>query len=182
MQIYPERLHHVGGAAAGGYLAIAVLGHPHPCSGGHDGGGSRDIESAARVSPGSTGVDQAIASRAGFLRGGKGRCGGANGFGKADYFLNRLTLHVQGNQQAGDLGVGTAAGEDFFHETRGLGAGERMTLIRDAVDGFGDHGEGRGPSSRGLYVMAGFGLAPDNLSIGTWGSGAGDRGPWIGAY
>jgi len=65
--------------------------------------------------------------------------GGADGLGKADDFFDRLALHVQRNQQRRNLRVRALAGEDFGHHRMRLFAGERLTMVGDAMEGVEDH-------------------------------------------
>ena len=65
--------------------------------------------------------------------------GGADGFGKADDLFDRFALHVQRHQQRGNLRVGALAGEDFGHHRMRLFAGERLTVIGDAMEDVEDH-------------------------------------------
>jgi hypothetical protein len=65
--------------------------------------------------------------------------GRADGFGKSNDFLYRFALHVQRHQQRRDLRIGALAGEDFGHHRICLFAGERLTMIGDAMEGVEDH-------------------------------------------
>jgi hypothetical protein len=50
--------------------------------------------------------------------------GGANGFGKPNYFFDGLALHVQSHQERGNLSVRTLAAQDFGHYRMGFFARE----------------------------------------------------------
>ena len=65
--------------------------------------------------------------------------GGADGFGKSDDFFDRFALHVQGHEQRRNLRVRALAGEDFGHHRVRLFAGERLTVIGDAMEDVEDH-------------------------------------------
>ncbi len=99
------------------------------------------------VAAGAAGVNQRIPSGA---ADGEGRDfvqrqrfgGGPHGLGKAHNFFHRLALHVQGDQQGGNLRVGGASGEDFGHDGASFFARERFVSIGNALQGVGDHGTG----------------------------------------
>ena len=65
--------------------------------------------------------------------------GGADRFGKSDDFFDRLTLHVQRYQQRRNLRVRALAAEDLGHHRVRLFAGERLTVIGDAMEGVENH-------------------------------------------
>jgi hypothetical protein len=47
---------------------------------------------------------------------------GADRFGKANDLFNGLTFHAQGDEQGGDLGIGTLAGQHLSHHVASFGA------------------------------------------------------------
>ena len=49
-------------------------------------------------------------------------------------------FRVQPNQQAGNLSIGTLAGEDVCHDLPRFVSGKRLTMVGDAVQRFQDHG------------------------------------------
>ena len=119
VQPHASRLEHIRAAAAAGYGAIAMLGHPPSGGRHHKGHGGGHIEQAASVSPRSTGVNQV--ARVGHRdRGGQF----AHDPGRGGDFSDRLALHPQTHQQAANLGGGCVAGHDGVHDQRHLGIGE----------------------------------------------------------
>ena len=59
---------------------------------------------------------------------------------EADDLLDGLALHVQRDQQCGDLGVGGFAAQDFGHDFTSLVAGERGAVVGDLMQRVEDHG------------------------------------------
>ena len=71
---HPERLEHVGAAAAAAHRAVAVLGHGHAAGRDHQRGHGRDVEGAGAVAAGPAGVDGALrAQRHGRARASRAR-------------------------------------------------------------------------------------------------------------
>ena len=145
VDIYAERFHYIRRAAFGGHAAIAVLGHADASAGHDQRTCSGDIERTAGVSASAAGIDQRVTLSVADVHcrvaGNFERCGrGADGLCETDDLFDRLALHVQGHEQCGDLGVRAAAGEDFRHDLTRLLAGERLTVVGDAVEGVEDHG------------------------------------------
>src|SRR5438105_1312639 len=64
---------------------------------------------------------------------------GTDRLSESDDFFYGFSLHVQGNQERGDLGIGACAGKDFSHDGAGLFAAERLAMIRDSMENVGDH-------------------------------------------
>ena len=110
-----QSLQHVGAAGEAGNGAASVLGHRDACGGGHQGGGSGDVE-GGKAAAGAAGVHQL--------------CGdmwaqrhtvGPHGFGKSGQLLQAGALHEQTHSEAGDLYVadftlvnGRNKGKDFL--------------------------------------------------------------------
>ena len=68
-----------------------------------------------------------------------GRRGRADGFRKANDFLDSFTLHVEPNEQCGNLRVGALAGQYLGHDGPRFFAGERLAMICDAMKSVSDH-------------------------------------------
>ena len=103
-----ERLEHVGRAGLGRRRAVAVLGHPRTCAGGHDRGHGRDVHRHGAVTAGADHVEQP----AGDVD--LGRLLIHRGDQSGD-LLDGLTLGAQGHREAGDLGRGRLSGKDLPH-------------------------------------------------------------------
>ena len=69
----------------------------------------------------------------------EGRRGGANGFGEANNLFYGFTLHVKGDEQGRDLGVRALASENFGHNGARLCAGERLPVVREAMENVENH-------------------------------------------
>src|SRR5580704_10323175 len=119
-----QSFHYIRRAALGRDAAIAVLGYAHTGSRDYEGGCGGNVKGAARVAAGAAGIDERVAAGAtgvedvssfGMLLGVEfeRRGGSANGFGEAYDFFDRFALHVERNQQGGDLRVRALAGEDL---------------------------------------------------------------------
>ena len=150
LDLHTESLHNVSRAAFGADAAVAVLGHADSSPGGDERGGRGNIEGAAGIAAGSTGVDQRVGQRVaagaadidradGGAVDGKRRGGGADGFGEADYLFDGLALHAQGNEQRRDLRVGAVAGEHVGHYCASFAPRQRVAVIGEAVEGVEDH-------------------------------------------
>jgi hypothetical protein len=116
-----EGFEDVGGAAAGGDGAVAVLGDGGSRGGGYESGGGGDVEGVTAVSAGAAGVDEE-----GLLCGreGDGSDDGAHGIDEACDLGGGLATCSEGTEEGGDLDVGKLAGEDRLHEGACLLAGE----------------------------------------------------------
>ena len=73
--------------------------------------------------------------RAKIQRGGRS----ANRFRESNDLFDGFALHVERDQQRPDLRVGALACEDFRHYTARFFAGERLAMVRDAMEGVEDH-------------------------------------------
>ena len=128
-----QGLHDVGRAAFGAQTSVAVLGHAHACSGHHERGGGGNIESAVASPPVpqvSTSASRPVplTARVDVVK--RQRLGGrTHGLGEAHNFFHRLALHVQGDQQGGNLGVGGTSGENLGHHRARFFAGERFAWL-----------------------------------------------------
>src|SRR6185437_1623333 len=65
-----------------------------------------------------------------------------NSLREAHDLFDRLTLHVQRDQQGGNLSVGGSPGEDFGHDCARFFARQRFALVGNPLQGVGDHGVG----------------------------------------
>ena len=63
----------------------------------------------------------------------------ANRLREADNLFHRLALHVQRNQECGDLRVAALSGEDFRHHCPSLGALERLAVVSETMKDVSDH-------------------------------------------
>src|SRR5205085_3813 len=59
--------------------------------------------------------------------------------GESDDLFYRFSLHVQGDEQRGDLGIGASAGKHLGHDGAGFFPAERLAMIRDAMENVRDH-------------------------------------------
>src|SRR5205823_3955313 len=98
---------------------VAVLGHRHAAGRGDDRRKRRDVEGAEPVAAGPDHVEEVARDR-------HRRGVGARGPGHAGDLLDRLTLHAEGHDEAGDLGGRGVAGHDRLHGRAGLLLGEGL--------------------------------------------------------
>ena len=132
----PGRLQHVGAARAAGDRAVAVLRDPRAGSCRDERARGGDVERAARVAAGATGVDEV-------------RLADLDPSGEAPHhrrrgrdLLDRLALHRQAHQEAPDLRRRALAGHDGVHDAGHLRAAE--------VASFDDGGADRGLDVHGV--------------------------------
>jgi hypothetical protein len=121
-----------------------VFGYAHAGTGDYKGRCRRNIEGAAGIATGATGIDESVAPSAARVENGVGvefewNRGGADGFGKADDFFDRFALHVQRHQQRRNLRVGALAGENLGHHRARFFAGERLPVRGDSMEDVEDH-------------------------------------------
>ncbi len=86
-----------------------------------------------RVALGAAGVEHGISVKV------EWNGSGADSFGKANNFFDRLALHVQRNQQRRNLRVRALAAEDLRHHSMRLFARERLSVYGDAMEDVEDH-------------------------------------------
>ena len=114
INVHAEGFQYIGGSAAGTRGAIAVLGHARACRGSNNRRRRGNIEGAAGIAAGATGVHHS--SRPRFV-GSKNRCGvlphhvnEARQFRRADW------ASIERRQHAHDVRRGDMPGEQLLHE------------------------------------------------------------------
>lgn len=131
-----EGFEQVGGTAAGGVGAIAVLGDLDAGAGGDEGGEGGDVEGALGVAAGAAGVEDGFTGDAVVDL----ETGFAHGFGKAAEFVGGFTFEVESGGESGDLGGGGVAGEDSGHGEAGVPGGEGLPVHQTMQVGQEGHG------------------------------------------
>jgi len=75
----------------------------------------------------------------GAIQMGDGLSGSAYGFGEANNLFHRLTLHVQGHQQGGNLSITGLAGENLRHHRPRFLAAQIDAMMGDLMESVCDH-------------------------------------------
>src|SRR5581483_4354323 len=121
-----EGIQDVGGAAAGGDGAVAVLGYLGAGSSRDQGCGGGDVEGAAAIAAGSAGVDDGGALLVG-ERQGSGE--GAKGLGEAGDLGGGFPASGHGAEQRREFHFGNRAGENTLHERCRLASTQRRAIL-----------------------------------------------------
>ena len=117
LELEPERLEHVGGAARRAGGPVAVLRDACSGRGGDEAGCRRDVERARAVASGADDVDDVLA------RGRDGHARAPTSPRRSRRSRRRLALHAQGDEEAADLRRRRLAAHDLAHHLARLRRG-----------------------------------------------------------
>ena len=121
-----ESFEDVGGAAAGGDGAVAVLGDLSSSGSGDQCRGGGDVEGSAAVSAGAARVDDGGALVVGER---EGRCRSAEGLGEAGDLGGGFAASGHGAEEGGELHLGGFVGENALHQAAGFGEAQGLAVL-----------------------------------------------------